>query len=88
MEAIRSSDEQATTERPLSTGEIAAFHRDGYAIVRGLFSAAEIEPLRQACLADPTIGGRIRAVADSDGNAQEVIGWTEYSSVSWRSSPA
>jgi len=79
MAAIRSSSEPVTTERPLSAAAIADFHRDGYVIVPGFFAAAEIEPLRQACLADPTIGGRIRAVADSDGNAQEVIGWTEYS---------
>jgi ectoine hydroxylase len=67
------------TERPLTADHIAAFHRDGYVIIPGFFSREEIEPLRLACLADPTIGGKIRAVADSDGLAQEVIGWTEYS---------
>ena len=67
------------TEHPLSAEQIAAFHRDGYVIVPGFFSAEEIEPLRSACLADPSIGGKLRAIADSDGHAQEVIGWTEYS---------
>jgi hypothetical protein len=67
------------TEQPLTADHIADFHRDGYVIIRGFFSREEIEPLRLACLADPTIGGKIRAVADSDGLAQEVIGWTEYS---------
>jgi hypothetical protein len=69
----------AKTEKPLSMDDMAAFHRDGFVIVRGFFSPEEIEPLRVACLADPSIGGRIRAVADSDGYAQEIIGWTEYS---------
>ncbi|WP_439813959.1 phytanoyl-CoA dioxygenase family protein [Zavarzinia sp. CC-PAN008] len=70
-------DAAPATERPLTAEEIAAFHRDGYVIVKQFLSREEIEPLRQACLADPTIGGKLRAVADSDGNPQEVIGWTE-----------
>src|ERR1700737_4950924 len=68
-----------TTEHPLSAEEMAAFYRDGFVIVRGFFTREEIEPLRAACLADPSIGGKLRAIADSDGHAQEVIGWTEYS---------
>lgn len=67
------------TTRPLSPREIAAFERDGYVVVPGMFSDEEIRPLRDACVADPTIGGRLRAVADSSGNAQDVIGWTEFS---------
>src|SRR5271168_1558995 len=67
------------TEKPLTADQIAAFYCDGYVIVPGFFSKEEIEPLRLACLADPSIGGKIRAVADSDGFAQEVIGWTECS---------
>lgn len=67
------------TERPLTAEQIAAFYRDGYVIVPGFFSQDEIEPLRSACLADPSIGGKLRAVADSDGHAQEIVGWTEYS---------
>jgi len=65
------------TEHPLTADQMAAFYRDGYVIVRGFFTAEEIEPLRSACLADPSIGGKLRAVADSDGHAQEVIGWTD-----------
>lgn len=64
------------TERPLTLREIALFERDGFVVLPGFFSKEEVEPLRQACLADPTIGGRLRAVADSEGNAQEVIGWS------------
>jgi ectoine hydroxylase-related dioxygenase (phytanoyl-CoA dioxygenase family) len=67
------------TEQPLSMDALAAFHRDGFVIVRGFFSQAEIEPLRTACLADPSIGGKLRAVADSDGHPQEVLLWTEAS---------
>ena len=77
--ATNETGARGKTERPLSAEQIAAFHRDGYVIVAGFFTAEEIEPLRSACLADPSIGGKLRAIADSDGHAQEVIGWTEYS---------
>ena len=77
--ATNETGARGKTERPLSAEQIAAFHRDGYVIVPGFFTAEEIEPLRSACLADPSIGGKLRAIADSDGHAQEVIGWTEYS---------
>jgi hypothetical protein len=68
----------ATTTRPLTPGEIALFDRDGFVVLPGFFSDAEIAPLREACLADPSIDGRLRAVADSSGNAQEVINWTAF----------
>jgi len=66
------------TTRPLTDEEIARFKRDGYVTVSGLFSAAELAPLQAACLADPSIGGHLRAIADSTGKAQEVIEWTEF----------
>lgn len=66
------------TTRPLSSGEVDAFGRDGYVVLRGFFSEGEIEPLRAACHADPSVGGRLRAIADSSGNAQEVIEWTAF----------
>ncbi len=65
------------SERPLTPQEIAAYHRDGYVILRGFFKPDEIEPLRLKLLGDPTVGGRVRGVVDSDGNAQEVVGWTQ-----------
>lgn len=63
------------TELPLTQDQIDSFYRDGFVIVPGFFSPEEIQPLHDACKADPTIGGRLRAVADSVGNAQEIIGW-------------
>jgi hypothetical protein len=79
MVALRASEEQAVevrTERPLTPREVATFERDGLVVVPGFFAAEEIAPLAEACTADPSLGGRLRAVADSDGNAQEVIGWS------------
>lgn len=77
--ADRIAGERIATTRPLSADEIAAYHRDGFVLLPGFLAADEIEPLRRACLADPTIGGNLVAVADSRGNAQEVVSWTELS---------
>jgi ectoine hydroxylase-related dioxygenase (phytanoyl-CoA dioxygenase family) len=40
----------ATTDRargPLTTAQLAAFHRDGYLVVRGLYSAGEVAEIRR-----------------------------------------
>src|SRR5262245_6999143 len=65
--------------RPLSADEIAGYQRDRFVVLRGFFSPEEIEPLRASCLADPLIGGNLVAIADAQGNAQEVVSWTEMS---------
>jgi hypothetical protein len=79
LKSVVHETDEVKTEMPLTAEEIATFNRDGFVIVRGFFSPEEIEPLRLACLEDSTICGKLRAVADSDGFAQEIIGWTEYS---------
>lgn len=76
---VQSPEQMPVTTKPLSAGDVAAFARDGILILKGFFSPEEIAPLQEACLRDPTVGGRLRAVADSDGNAQEIIGWSENS---------
>jgi ectoine hydroxylase len=63
----------------LEQRQVALFERDGFVVIPGFFSDAEIAPLREACIADPTIGGRLRAVADSSGKAQDIIEWTTFS---------
>jgi hypothetical protein len=64
----------------LSAEQIAAYRRDGFVALPGFFAAEEIEPLRRACLADPEIEGALWALADSQGNPQEVMTWTELGS--------
>lgn len=70
---------EIVTARPVTPAEVASYHRDGFVLLPGFFSAAEIEPLRRACHADPMVGGNLVAIADSQGNAQEVVSWTELS---------
>lgn len=68
-----------STDHPLTPRDIAVYERDGFVVLPGFFSDAEIAPLRDACRADPSIGGRLRALADSSGNPQETINWTRFS---------
>ena len=64
----------------LTANQIGAYRRDGFVVLPGFFAAEEIEPLRRACLADPEIEGALWALADSQGNPQEVVTWTELGS--------
>ena len=61
----------------LSAIEIAKFREDGFVIRPGFFSHDEIGPLIEACRADPEIDGAAWALADSNGEPQEVATWTE-----------
>jgi ectoine hydroxylase len=63
----------------LDSPQVVQFARDGFVVLPGFFLDAELKPLREACHADPSIGGRLRAVADSSGNAQDVVEWTTFS---------
>ncbi len=60
----------------LTADQIAGYHRDGFLVLPGFFAGNEIEPLASACLADPEIEGALWALADSQGNPQEVVTWT------------
>ncbi len=71
--------ESTSSAMRLEPRQIAVFERDGFVVLPGFFSGEEIAPLREACHADPSIGGRLLAVADSAGNAQEIIEWTTFS---------
>lgn len=61
----------------LTADEKAAFARDGFVIRRGFFSEAEVTPLMDACRTDPDVDGALVGIADSEGNLQEVVTWTD-----------
>jgi ectoine hydroxylase len=63
----------------LAAAEIGAYERDGFLRLPGFFARDEIEPLARACHADPELEGALLAVADSAGNPQEVVSYTELS---------
>lgn len=61
----------------LTAEERAAFARDGFVIRRKFLGDAELQPLAEACLGDPEIDGALVGIADSQGNMQEVVTWTD-----------
>ena len=71
--------ESTSSAMKLGPRQVAVFQRDGFVVLPGFFAGEEIAPLREACHADPSMGGQLRAVADSSGNAQDIIEWTTLS---------
>jgi len=69
----------ASSAHMLSAAQRETYHRDGFVIVPGLLAADEVAPIAAACREDPSIGGAICAIADSSGNAQDFVQWTERS---------
>jgi hypothetical protein len=61
----------------LSAAQIDDYRRDGYVVVPQLFSPAEVRPIVDSYRADPLLGGHMAAVADSSGNAQNLVLWTK-----------
>ena len=72
-------DSLPTPHPVLSPEEAAAFHRDGFVFRRGFFDEQELAPLIDACRADPEVDGALVGIADSQGNMQEVVTWTDLS---------
>jgi ectoine hydroxylase len=61
----------------LSKDQIAAFHRDGYVIVRRLFDKQETDILRTAAKADASIKNNAYSVADGQGAAIKLALWNK-----------
>ena len=63
----------------LTEAEIAAFHRDGYVLRRGLFAADEIAMLSDAIVNDPAIAKNTYVRPDSKGASTELALWNHPS---------
>jgi len=61
----------------LDAREIADYERDGLLVIRGLFSADELQPLREAYQQDPSINGSIYGMEDRQGKGHPFCTWTE-----------
>jgi ectoine hydroxylase len=59
----------------MSPAEIAAFHDDGYFIVRGMYDAAEVDLLRRAMEEDPEVSGHLIDRLDATGAATRIALW-------------
>ncbi len=75
--ASQQSPVSAAPALRLTAEERAVFDRDGFVIRRKFVTDAELAPLAEACLGDPEIDGALVGIADSQGNMQEVVTWTD-----------
>lgn len=66
---------QIATDRSLTDAEIAAYHRDGYVLRRGLFAPDEIALLSRTIVEDPAIAKNTYVREDSKGAATELALW-------------
>ncbi|MDX1944372.1 MAG: phytanoyl-CoA dioxygenase family protein [Pirellulaceae bacterium] len=58
-----------------ATDELAAYERDGYYIVRGLFERDEIDKLLRFALEDPSFAGSVYGRKDATGHETKLALW-------------
>jgi ectoine hydroxylase len=66
-----------SSTRPLTDNEVAQFHRDGFVVIAGLFSAEEAALLSRAARDGDDLPARTRAVADDEGGTVRLSLWNE-----------
>jgi ectoine hydroxylase len=64
----------------LSDADLAAFARDGFFIVRGMFDPAEVDLLRRAIEEDPDVAGHTIDRLDASGAATSIALWNRAGS--------
>src|SRR5436190_2142069 len=57
--------------------QVAAFHRDGYVLVKHLFDADEIRILQTALENDPTVAGEGLQRRDGEGGVTKLRVWNQ-----------
>lgn len=65
------------TTRPLSKEQITQYHNEGFVIIPGFFDPEEVKPIKQACEADPELGGAWTKWSDSNGYLNQIVAWTD-----------
>jgi len=61
----------------LTAQQLSDYERDGFLVLRGLFSAGELQPLADAYDADPTIDGRLYGMVDLEGKGHPFCTWVD-----------
>lgn len=59
----------------LDDQELAAYRRDGFAIVRGLFDAEEVALIKEALETDPNINHNFFTRTDLEGGSTQLVSW-------------
>ena len=65
-----------SSTRPLTPDEIAAYQRDGFLLVKGVYDEEEIEMLRKAMENDGHVEGKAIRKEDTDGRLCKLTLWT------------
>ncbi len=65
----------AAATQALTPEQVAAFERDGYLILRGLFDAEEVGLLRTAMEQDPSVRDHMLVRADGEGGGTRIALW-------------
>ena len=65
----------ASSASALADTDLERYHKDGYVIVRNLFSAAEADVLRQAIETDPLVASNDMPMVDAAGSRSKLTLW-------------
>jgi len=65
----------AQTTGALTPEQVAAFERDGYIVLRGLFDAEEVDLLRRAMEEDPSVRDHMLVRAGGEGGGTRIALW-------------
>lgn len=63
--------------RPLTEEEVSQFNRDGFIIIKNMFSQEELKPLQEALENDPTMADSQTVIKDNEGVSFKVSIWTD-----------
>ena len=65
------------TNFALTSDQIAAYDRDGFVVIKGLFNGAEVEKLNHIVDQDPVVADAVVGRKDSQGSTAEIALWTD-----------
>lgn len=69
------SSPPARATRELTAAEVASYVREGFVIVRGLYTSSEADVLRDAIVGDSVITAKVMAMKDGGGRAARLSLW-------------
>lgn len=71
------TNQEIKSIRPLTEEEITLFQKDGFIIIKNMFSAEELKPLQEAIEKDPTMTNSQTTVTYEQGKSWKVSAWSE-----------
>ena len=75
--ALANSQNCESSASTLADTDVDRYHKDGYVIVRNLFSAAEAEVLRRTIETDPLVASNDMPMVDSAGARSKLTLWNQ-----------